>query len=87
MRESNRRLQINVDLQQNEAVCFEKKEKPFTALKGLLADVRESNRFLNNLAKVEVQRDDSVYISDAEFEKYLLPLAERKDSGFADMNS
>ena len=59
-----------MDLQQKEAVCFEKKEKPLTAMKGLLADVRESNRFLNNLAKVEVQKKE-LEMQQKEYESYM----------------
>ena len=69
MRESNNRLQINVDLQQKEAVCFEKKENPLTAMKGLLADVRESNRFLSTLAKVEEQKKE-LEMQQREYESY-----------------
>ena len=69
VRESNHRLQINVDLQQEEAVCSEKKEKPLTAMKGLLADVRESNRFLINLAKVQDQKKE-LEMQQREYESY-----------------
>ena len=69
VRESNHRLQINADLQQEETVCFEKDEKPLTAMKSLLADVRESNRFLNNLTKVEEQQKE-LEMQHREYESY-----------------
>ena len=76
-----------MNLQQEKPICIEKDKKPSTIMKSLLADVRKSNEFLKDLVTAEEQEVDNVYVSDAEFEKYLLPTVDRKDSGIADVDS
>ena len=69
VRESKNRLQTNTYLEKEEAVSFVKEEKPLAAMKTLLADVRESTRFLKDLAKIEEQRK-MLEMQHREFESY-----------------
>ena len=69
VRESKNRLQMNSDHKKKEAVGFAREEKPLAAMKTLLADVRESTRFLKDLAKIEEQRK-MLEMQHREFESY-----------------